>query len=74
MSLLDYIAMSTILGGVLTFAIIVARRQPMPAILHGESWLARIYRADQGVPYGIALAAGALMTYPDSVWMAALVG
>ena len=27
---------------------------------------------DAGVPYGIALAIGALMVYPDTVWMKAL--
>ena len=32
-------------------------------------WIERIYKADSGVPYGIALGAGALMVYPATPWM-----
>ena len=32
-------------------------------------WVKRLYRADGGVPYGIALAAAALLVYPDTAWM-----
>lgn len=73
-TLLNYIAMATILGGVLTFVILSVRGRPLPAVLSGESWAERIYRADSGVPYGLALAAGALMAYPESIWMTALAG
>lgn len=73
-ALLDYIAISTILGGVLTLAILMVRGQPLPAMLSGATWAERLYRADHGVPYGIALAAGALLAYPDSIWMTAIAG
>ena len=38
---------------------------------HQESWRAmeRLHRTDSGVPYGIALAAAALLVYPETFWM-----
>jgi prepilin peptidase CpaA len=29
----------------------------------------RLHRVDAGVPYGIALAAAAIMVYPHTIWM-----
>ena len=29
----------------------------------------RLYRADEGVPYGIALSAAAMTVYPQTPWM-----
>jgi prepilin peptidase CpaA len=29
----------------------------------------RLHRLDGGVPYGIALAAAALLVYPETTWM-----
>ena len=74
MALLLYIAFATLLGGALTYFILMMRGRPMPVLLSGENWVQRIHRADSGVPYGIALAAGALLAYPDSIWMTALAG
>jgi len=31
--------------------------------------LRRLHKLDGGVPYGIALAAAALLIYPDTAWM-----
>ena len=44
---------------------------PLPAALAGQDWVERLHRADAGVPYGIALAASALLVYPDTFWMQA---
>jgi len=32
-------------------------------------WIARLYRADTGIPYGIALGAAAVAVYPKTPWM-----
>jgi prepilin peptidase CpaA len=67
--LLSYLLYASILGGVLTLAILRYRLMPLPAVLAGQDWAIRLHRADAGVPYGIALAAGALAVYPYTVWM-----
>jgi len=45
---------------------------PMPRALLGREWAERLHKRDGGVPYGIALAAAALIIYPHTEWMAAL--
>ena len=50
----------------LTFLIMRFRLMPLPAALAGQEWAARLHRMDAGVPYGIALAASALMVYPHT--------
>jgi prepilin peptidase CpaA len=35
-------------------------------------WVQRLHQKDGGVPYGIALAAAALVVYPDTIWMKAV--
>ena len=45
------------------------RLMPLPAMLADQEWVKRLHRLDGGVPYGIALAAAALLIYPDTPWM-----
>ncbi len=67
--LTEYLLYSSIFGGVLTFALIRFRLMPLPAALAEHDWVKRLHRLDAGVPYGIALAAAALLIYPDTGWM-----
>ena len=67
--LLDYLVYASIFGGVLTLAILRYRGVPLPALLQGQDWALRLHRADEGVPYGIALAGAAFAVYPQTVWM-----
>ncbi len=69
--LLNYALYASLLGGVLTLAMIRFRLLPLPRILAGQEWLRRLHQLDAGVPYGIALAAAALLIYPDTSWMKA---
>ena len=46
----------------------LGRSVPLPRLLLGEAWALRLHRQDAGIPYGLALAAGALMVYPHTVW------
>jgi len=70
--LLDYALYASLFGGVLTFAIIRFRLHPLPAALARQEWLQRLHETNGGVPYGIALAAAALLIYPHTPWMKAL--
>lgn len=67
--ILDYIYISSILGAVLTLVIIMFRAKTLPLELDRLDWVARIHKTDSGIPYGIALGAGALLVYPDTPWM-----
>jgi prepilin peptidase CpaA len=67
--LLQYLVDAALLGGVLTFALINFRLVPLPPHVERWAWVARLHEKKGGVPYGIALAAAALLVYPDTIWM-----
>ena len=70
--LLNYLLYASLLGGVLTLLLLRIRLLPLPAMLARQPWAARLHNMDTGIPYGIALAAAALILYPDTAWMKAL--
>src|SRR5579871_42710 len=63
--LMPYLLYASIFGGALTIAMIRFRLMPLPESLAGQDWVKRLHKLDGGVPYGIALAAAALLIYPD---------
>jgi prepilin peptidase CpaA len=69
--LMNYLLYASLFGGVLTFLVLRFRFLPLPAALAGQDWAQRLHRMDAGVPYGIALAASALLVYPETIWMQA---
>ncbi len=69
--LFDYLIYASLLGGALTILIVQFRTMPMPPLLAGQDWAERLHKEGGGVPYGIALAAAALMVYPQTQWMTA---
>ena len=70
--LVDYLLYASLLGGALTLLILQFRVVPLPKMLWGRQWAERLHERDNGVPYGIALAAAALLVYPQTEWMTAL--
>jgi prepilin peptidase CpaA len=70
--LFDYLIYSSILGGALTLLLIQFRMFPLPHMLTGRDWIERLHRRGGGIPYGIALAAAALLVYPHTEWMTKL--
>ncbi|MBX9825292.1 MAG: prepilin peptidase [Xanthobacteraceae bacterium] len=69
--LLPYLIYASIFGGILTLALLRFRQMPLPGPLAEQDWVVRLHKSDSGVPYGIALAAAALLIYPDTPWMQA---
>jgi prepilin peptidase CpaA len=67
--LLQYLVDAAMLGGALTLLMINFRMFPLPGAMQRWAWLTRLHEKNAGVPYGIALAAAALLVYPDTVWM-----
>lgn len=73
--ILEYGLIASVLGGGLTLAILQMRKAPMPPWAMARDWIARLHDSQNGVPYGIALAAAGLLVYPQTqVWQVAALG
>lgn len=70
--LLDYLVYASVFGGALTLLLIQFRQWPLPYALGSQVWLMRLHHKETGIPYGIALAVGALMIYPETNWIKAV--
>ncbi|MGA7805142.1 MAG: peptidase, partial [Bradyrhizobium sp.] len=62
----------SLFGGALTLLLLQFRQWPLPCVLTGQAWLTKLHAKDSGIPYGIALAIGALMIYPETEWVKAI--
>jgi len=51
-------------GGALTLFLLFFRKLPLPPVLAAQAWIARLHDHEAGIPYGVALAAGALYALP----------
>ena len=70
--LLNYLLYASLFGGALTLLLLQFRQWPLPYVLAGQTWLLKLHAKDSGIPYGIALAIGALVVYSDSEWIKAV--
>jgi prepilin peptidase CpaA len=70
--LLNYLLYASLFGGALTLLLLQFRQWPLPYALAGQAWLLRLHAKESGIPYGIALALGALMIYPETEWVKAI--
>lgn len=70
--LLNYLIYTSLFGGALTLLLLQFRQWPLPYALGSQQWLLRLHDKSSGIPYGIALALGALMIYPQTEWMKAV--
>ncbi|MDN3276307.1 prepilin peptidase [Frankia sp. RB7] len=70
--LMDFLLYASLFGGALTLLLLQFRQWPLPYGLAGQAWLARLHDKQTGIPYGIALALGALMVYPETEWVKAI--
>jgi prepilin peptidase CpaA len=67
--MVDFLLYASIFGGALTLLLLEFRRWPLPYPLAKQAWLLHLHHRDTGIPYGIALALGALIVYPNTIWM-----
>ncbi len=70
--LLEYLIYASLFGGGLTLLLLQFRQWPLPYVFSGQTWLLRLHSKESGIPYGIALAIGALMIYPQTEWIRAV--
>ena len=68
-TLFEYVLVSAIAGGALTLFILWYRGSPLAAYTGGNPLLRHLADKDAGVPYGVALAAGGLLVYPETPLM-----
>ncbi len=69
-----FLAYVTVFGGALAIAILAYRRVPAGAFPLLPDWAARLHAKNGAMPYGVAIAAGALAIYPTTGWHTALAG
>jgi prepilin peptidase CpaA len=70
--LMNYLVYASLFGGVLTLLLLQFRQWPLPYAFASQAWLLKLHAKDSGIPYGIALAIGALMIYPETEWIRAV--
>ena len=70
--LMNYLVYASLFGGALTLLLLQFRQWPLPYPLAGQAWLLKLHAKESGIPYGIALAIGALMVYPETEWIKAV--
>jgi prepilin peptidase CpaA len=64
--LMPYALLASVLGGVLTLGLILLRQCPLPGLLARQGWIVKLHDARSGIPYGVALAAGAFILLPST--------
>jgi len=70
--LFNYLVYASLFGGVLTLLLLQFRQWPLPYQLACQAWLLKLHAKESGIPYGIALAIGALAVYPETDWINAV--
>lgn len=66
-----FLVWTGIAGGAFCLALMVGRRHTQPYLAGSPGWFARLMQPKGDIPYGVAIAAGALMAYPASPLMTA---
>ncbi len=69
---LAYLFATAIFGAVLTLLLLQFRSVVLPAFCIRVSWILNLHTSGSGVPYGVAIAAGALFTFPNTPWVTIL--
>jgi len=64
--LAPYTLLASVLGGFLTLGIMLLRQWPLPDYLLRQVWIVKLHDARSGIPYGVALAAGAFILLPST--------
>jgi prepilin peptidase CpaA len=63
---LPYALVASVFGGLLALGLMLLRNWPLPAFLARQSWVLKLHDKQAGIPYGVALAAGAFILLPST--------
>ena len=69
---LGYLFYTTLLGGGLAIGLLMFRSALIPVSWHRWAWINRLHAAETGIPYGVAMAAAALIVFKETPWMGSL--
>lgn len=61
---LEFVVAAVLCGGALTLGILLGRSLPLPIPVYGWSLTANLLDRTKGIPYGVAIATGALIVLP----------
>lgn len=70
-NLAPFVFYTSIFGALLTILLLIFRTTRLPAAWRGREWILRLHHRDTGIPYGVAIAAAAVLTYFKIPWVAA---
>lgn len=62
--MINYLIMFSLCGGIVALSLILFRRLPIASWMQRQGWITALHDRANGVPYGIALAAGAVLAWP----------
>ena len=68
-----YVVYTTVLGGLIAIGLLIGRKY-IPVRILTEPWAHNMFKDGKKMPYGLALAAGALITLPQSAIFLSSVG
>jgi prepilin peptidase CpaA len=72
-ALMPYLAFTGLAGGALAVGLLGLRSPLLRGyVLSGPAWFTRLAEPDENVPYGVAIAVGALVAFPSSALMQGL--
>lgn len=71
--LLPFLLHTAVIGGGLALVLLMFRRLSS-TIFFGHGWVQRLQAPESGIPYGVAIAGGALMSFPKSAVFLGLAG
>jgi len=60
------IFLASVFGGLLALGLLLLRQWPLPLFLARQGWIANLHDRQAGIPYGVALAAGAFILLPST--------
>lgn len=55
-----------VVGGLFCLILIIARKQIRPYVASGPGWVHQLLEPEGDIPYGVAIAVGALIAFPSS--------
>lgn len=68
-SVLTFILWTALVGGLFSLGLLMARQHLAPLAHAGPVWTARLLEPKGDIPYGVAIAAGALLAWPGAAMM-----
>ena len=66
---LVYLLYAAVLGGGLTIGLLMFRTVMIPLSWHRQKWIDRLHASETGIPYGVAMAAAALIVFEQTQWV-----